>query len=77
MPTNELTVDELTGLIDCASTSFAYMRRYLERHQRPYEPNPRGFLRVSGTYHDVRMNGAATAALTATGDLEPEFSMFH
>jgi hypothetical protein len=32
MPTNYLTVDELAELIGCASTSFACMRRYLERH---------------------------------------------
>jgi hypothetical protein len=43
MPTTYLTADELAELIGCAPTSFACMRRYLERHSWPFEPNLRGF----------------------------------
>lgn len=76
MPTNYLTADELAELIGCAPTSFACMRRYLERHQWPFEPNLRGFPRVSRAYHDARMSGTAASGQMPAGDAEPDFSMF-
>lgn len=76
MPTSYLTADELAELIGCASTSFACMRRYLERYQWPFEPNLRGFPRVSRAYHDARMSGTAAPAMAPCVDIEPDFSMF-
>lgn len=76
MPTSYLTAVELAELIGCATTSFACMRRYLERHQWPFEPNLRGFPRVSRAYHDARMCGTAAPGLTPVVDVEPDFSMF-
>jgi hypothetical protein len=71
-----LTADELSDLIGCAPTSFACMRRYLERHSWPFEPNMRGFPRVSRKYHDARMHGIAAPISPATAGGEPDFSMF-
>jgi hypothetical protein len=76
MPTNYLTADELAELIGCAPTSFACMRRYLDRRGWPFEPNLRGFPRVSRAYHDARLSGAAAPGPTSTVDVEPDFSMF-
>lgn len=76
MPTSYLTADELAELIGCASTSFACMRRYLERHHWPFEPNLRGFPRVSRAYHDARMSGTVAPSLAQVVDAEPDFSMF-
>lgn len=76
MPTSYLTAIELAELIGCASTSFACMRRYLERHQWPFEPNLRGFPRVSRAYHDARMSGTAAPGPTSVVEAEPDFSMF-
>ncbi len=76
MPTSYLTAVELAELIGCASTSFACMRRYLERHQWPFEPNLRGFPRVSRAYHDARMSGTAAPGPTPVVEAEPDFSMF-
>ena len=76
MPTNYLTADELAELIGCASTSFACMRRYLERHSWPFEPNLRGFPRVSRAYHDARMSGATAQGAPPDAAAEPDFSMF-
>lgn len=76
MPTNYLTADELAELIGCAPTSFACMRRYLDRHGWPFEPNLRGFPRVSRAYHDARLSGAATPGAAPVVDAEPDFSMF-
>lgn len=77
MPTSYLTADELAELIGCASTSFACMRRYLERRQWPFEPNLRGFPRVSRAYHDARMSGTASPSMAPGVDIEPDFSMFN
>jgi len=76
MPTNYLTGDELAELIDCAPTSFACMRRYLERYNWPFEPNLRGFSRVSRPYLDARMSGTASPAEAPDAGAEPDFSMF-
>jgi len=76
MPTQYLTADELAELIGCAPTSFACMRRYLERHSWPFEPNLRGFPRVSRAYHDARMSGTAMAGPAPDASAEPDFSMF-
>lgn len=76
MQMNYLTADELAELIGCAPTSFACMRRYLERHSWPFEPNLRGFPRVSRAYHDARMSGAAAPGPAAAADVEPDFTMF-
>lgn len=76
MPTQYLTADELAELIGCAPTSFACMRRYLDRHSWPFEPNLRGFPRVSRAYHDARMSGTATAGPTPDASAEPDFSRF-
>ena len=76
MPTNYLTADELAELIGCAPTSFACMRRYLERNNWPFEPNLRGFPRVSRAYHDARMSGTAAPGPAPDAAEEPDFSMF-
>jgi hypothetical protein len=76
MPTTYLTADELAELIGCAPTSFACMRRYLERHSWPFEPNLRGFPRVSRAYHDARMSGATSPSAPPEAGAEPDFSMF-
>lgn len=76
MPTQYLTAIELAELIGCAPTSFACMRRYLERHSWPFEPNLRGFPRVSRAYHDARMSGAPTTGPAPDVAVEPDFSMF-
>lgn len=76
MPTQYLTADDLAELIGCAPTSFACMRRYLERHGWPFEPNLRGFPRVSRAYHDARMSGTAAPGTAPQVDAEPDFSMF-
>jgi hypothetical protein len=76
MPTTYLTADELAELIGCAPTSFACMRRYLERHSWPFEPNLRGFPRVSRAYHDTRMSGAPAPGAPPAAAAEPDFSMF-
>jgi hypothetical protein len=76
MPTQYLTADDLAELIGCAPTSFACMRRYLERHGWPFEPNLRGFPRVSRAYHDARMCGTAALNVTPETGAEPDFSMF-
>jgi radical SAM superfamily enzyme YgiQ (UPF0313 family) len=72
---NYLTAEELASLIGCAPTSFACMRRYLQRNSWPFEPNLRGFPRVSRAYHDARLSGTLQQAVV-TGDAEPDFSMF-
>lgn len=71
-----LTAAELAELIGCAPTSFACMRRYLERHSWPFEPNLRGFPQVSRAYHAARMHGLAAPATTQGPEAEPDFSMF-
>lgn len=76
MPTNYLTADELAELIGCAPTSFACMRRYLERNNWPFEPNLRKFPRVSRAYHDARMSGSVAPGAPASDSAEPDFSMF-
>lgn len=76
MPTTYLTADDLAELIGCAPTSFACMRRYLERNNWPFEPNLRGFPRVSRAYHDARLNGSIGPATPADDAAEPDFSMF-
>ncbi len=72
-----LSCDELAELIGCGPNSYACMRRYLSRHSWPFEPNLRGFPRVSRKYHDARLAGELTAPTVgaATSD-EPDFSMF-
>lgn len=76
MATSYLTASDLAELIGCAPTSFACMRRYLERNNWPFEPNLRGFPRVSRAYHDARMSGAAAPGAPQDAGAEPDFSMF-
>jgi hypothetical protein len=72
-----LTAAELAELIGCAPTSFACMRRYLARHNWPFEPNIRGFPQVSRAYHAARMNGSGgLPVLQPDPATEPDFSMF-
>ena len=71
-----LTAAELAELIGCAPTSFACMRRYLAKHNWPFEPNLRGFPQVSRAYHAARMSGLATPVAQQGSDIEPDFSMF-
>lgn len=73
---NYLTAQELATLIGCAPTSFACMRRYLERNNWPFEQNLRGFPQVSRAYHDARMTGALNPGATPDAATEPDFSMF-
>jgi hypothetical protein len=73
---NYLSAEELADLIGCAPTSFACMRRYLDRNNWPFEPNLRGFPRVSRAYHDARMSGTSSAATLQDLAVEPDFSMF-
>lgn len=72
-----LSCDELAALIGCGPNSYACMRRYLSRNAWPFEPNLRGFPRVSRKYHDARLAGQLVPAPTnsASSD-EPDFSMF-
>lgn len=72
---NYLSATDLAALIGCAPTSFACMRRYLQRNDWPFEPNLRGFPCVSRQYHDARMSGALQQPGAADG-AEPDFSMF-
>lgn len=72
---NYLSAEELASLIGCAPTSFACMRRYLERNTWPFEQNLRGFPRVSRAYHDARMSGSL-AQMGVADCAEPDFSMF-
>jgi predicted DNA-binding transcriptional regulator AlpA len=71
-----LAADELAELIGCAPNSFACMRRYLERHGWPFEPNLRGFPQVSRAYYLDRMHGALSSAAAPAAEAEPDFSMF-
>lgn len=71
---NYLSAEELASLIGCAPTSFACMRRYLQRNAWPFEQNLRGFPRVSRAYHDSRMSGALSQPTANAA--EPDFSMF-
>lgn len=71
-----LSAAELADLVGCAPTSFACMRRYLERNNWPFEPNLRGFPQVSRQYHQARMNGAAGLPAAQAPQDEPDFSMF-
>lgn len=75
MVNNYLSAEELAALIGCAPNSFACMRRYLQRNSWPFEPNLRGFPRVSRIYHDARMSGVLQQPHAANG-VEPDFSMF-
>jgi len=76
MLTSYLTADELAELIDCAPTSFACMRRYLVRHGWPFEPNLRGFPKVSRAYFDARISGTVAPSALLDEAAEPDFSMF-
>lgn len=71
-----LTAAELAELIGCAPNSFACMRRYLARHNWPFEPNIRGFPQVSRAYHHARMHGMITPGAAPEPEAEPDFSMF-
>ncbi len=73
-----LSSDELAALIGCGPNSYACMRRYLARNCWPFEPNLRGFPRVSRKYHDARLAGqlATAATVEAATTNEPDFSMF-
>lgn len=71
-----LTAAELAELIGCAPTSFACMRRYLTKHNWPFEPNIRGFPQVSRAYHQARMHGTIAAGAAPETEVEPDFSRF-
>lgn len=71
-----LTAPELAELIGCSPHSFACMRRYLTRNNWPFEPNLRGFPRVSRAYHDARMSGTAAPGPAPDTAAEPDFTMF-
>ncbi|HVL77617.1 MAG TPA: DUF4224 domain-containing protein [Noviherbaspirillum sp.] len=70
-----LSAQELADMIGCEPNSYACMRRYLQRNGWPFEPNLRGFPKVSRAYHDARMAGQ-TAEQAAPVAGEPDFSMF-
>jgi len=71
-----LTADELADMIDCQPYSFACMRRWLDKNGWPYQVSIRGFPKVSREYHKARTAGLPAAAVEATDELEPDFSMF-
>ena len=61
-------------MIDCGPSSFACMRRHLQRHGVPFIPNLRGFPQVDRRYYDARMSGTAPAVEAKPADMEPDFS---
>lgn len=76
MSSSYLNATELANMIECEPNSYACMRRYLERHKWPYEPNRRGFPQVSRAYHDARMSGRLSTKAELESMIEPDFSMF-
>ncbi len=73
MQSRYLTADELAEMIDCSKSSFACMRRHLERHRVPFIPNLRGFPQVDRRYYEARMSGMAVVEASPAG-MEPDFS---
>jgi hypothetical protein len=71
-----LTANELADMIGCEPNSYACMRRWLKRHDWPFETNLRGFPKVSRAYHDARMSGLAQPGAPNADLIEPDFSMF-
>lgn len=71
-----LTATELADMIGCESNSYACMRRYLKKHAWPFEPNLRGFPRVSRAYYDARISGKLAQEPQNDSFAEPDFSMF-
>lgn len=71
-----LRADELAEMIGCEPNSYACMRRYLKKNGWPYEPNLRGFPKVSRAYHDARMSGKLAQDAKSGDFAEPDFSMF-
>ncbi len=74
MQSKYLTAAELAEMIDCSPSSFACMRRHLQRCGVPFIPNLRGFPQVDRRYYDARMSGAAPAAQVEAVSMEPDFS---
>lgn len=70
-----LTAQELADMIGCGASSFSCMRRYLTKHGWPFEPNLRGFPKVSRAYHDARMSGKLGQE-SHNDFAEPDFTMF-
>ncbi len=71
-----LTAAELAEMIGCEANSFACMRRYLKKNGWPFEPNLRGFPKVSRLYHQARMSGKLDKQAENDDFAEPDFSMF-
>lgn len=71
-----LTADELAAFIGCKPNSYACMRKYLMRHNWPFEPNLRGFPCVLREYYKQRLFGELRGCPTLDLDSEPDFSMF-
>jgi len=75
MQSKYLSTTELAEMIGCSTSSFACMRRHLQRHSVPFIPNLRGFPQVDRRYYDARMSGAVPAAQIEDATLEePDFS---
>jgi len=74
MKSRYLTATELAEMIECSPSSYACMRRHLERHRVPFIPNLRGFPQVDRRYYDARMSGTAPALEAVPVDVEPNFA---
>ena len=70
---NYLSADELAELIDCKPKSTACMKRWLDRHNWPYELNRKGFPKVCRTYYNARMSGQIPSGQIRPNMVEPDF----
>lgn len=71
---NYLSATELAELIACGPTSYACMRRWLDKHTWAYQPNRRGFPQVLRAYYDARMNGQVSAQVASAARARPNFA---
>lgn len=67
--------DELAALIGCQPTSRACMRRWLKKHEWPFEEDRNRFPKVLRSYYEQRMMGTSPK-LPKTGANEPNYSCF-
>jgi hypothetical protein len=71
-----LTAAELADMIECEPNQYACMRRWLTKHEWPFEVSKRGLPKVSRAYHAARMSGTAGTVMPFDAIVEPDFSMF-
>lgn len=70
-----LSRNELAELVGCRPESRACMRRWLVRHNWPFEVDRNGLPKVARAYYDARMAGHAPEPRREAAD-EPDFSAF-